>query len=200
MRNKQLPADSTDLNLWLVATFNCIFHQLIADRRKNGLSIIGTLSLRPDGLCSRALGWEPGDNGVFFWAEWLWENLPLLFRHFSFFSYNEERDWWRQQQKKNNYRQWESTTTQSWIMPSSRVNHFRKGSEDKPFYFNSSLGWYFFPLKQEGNCNTWHSLTCWAIAECSHTARAQKLKNCSFNLPGFGAESCDYYFFSLAWP
>lgn len=74
---------------------------------------LGTLSVSPSGLFSRALGWEPCDNGVFFRVEWLWEKLPLLFRHFLFFSYKWERDWWRQQQKKNNYRQWESTTTQT---------------------------------------------------------------------------------------
>lgn len=116
---------------------------------------------------------------------------------FLFFSYKWERDWWRQQQKKNNYRQWESTTTQNSIVLSAWVNHFRKGSRDKSLSLNSSLGWYS-PRHRKENCNTWHRLTCWAIADCSHTARSSEIKErkktAHFNLQ---RQELWFFFFSI---
>lgn len=119
--------------------------------------------------------------------------ISLLYSDiFPFFSYNEERDWWRKQQKKNNYRQREGTTQNS-IMLFRRVNHFRKGSEDKPFYFNSSLRWYFPPPKQEGTVTldmVWHAEL---LLNVPTQQGAQKLKNCSFNLAGFRPKSCLFF-------
>lgn len=172
-----LPAHWTDLNVGIVATFNCI--HLVFRQGKEWSLNYKNIVLQAMADC--AAGHWDGNLATMAYFSVLSDcgKISLLYSDiFPFFSYNEERDWWRQQQKKNNYREWESTTTQNSIMLSRRVNHFRKGSEDKPFYFNSSLGWYppTLPLKQEGNCNTWHGLTCWAIAECSHTARSSEIK------------------------
>ena len=130
----RLPADWTDSNVRFVATFNCILHRLLFKQEKEWS--LNYRNIVPQSAADCAAGHWDGNLATMAYFSELSDcgKISLLYSDiFSFFSYNEERDWWRQQQKKNNYRQWESTTTQSSIMLSRRVNHFRKGSEDKPF-------------------------------------------------------------------
>lgn len=181
IRNNQtfLPADWTGSNLRCVVAFNCILHHSLFKQEKEWS--LNYKNIVPQTMVDRAAGHWDGNLATMVYFSVLSDcgKISLLYSDiFPFFSYNEERDWWRQQQKKNNYRQWESTTTQNSIMLSRRVNHFRKGSEDKSFSLIHLWGDIFFPPKQDGNCNTWHGLglTCWAIAECSHTARSQEIK------------------------
>lgn len=121
-----------------------------SNRRKNGHSVIKILSLWPQWTVQQGIGMGTWLQWRIFFVLSDCGKISLLYSDiFPFFSYNEERDWWRKQQKKNNYRQREGTTTQNSIMLFRRVNHFRKGSEDKPFYFNSSLRWYFPPQNRK---------------------------------------------------
>lgn len=64
--------------MWVTFNFSITFQTV-----ERMVIQLGTLSVSPSRPFSRALGWEPCDNGVFFRVEWLWEKLPPLFRHFS---------------------------------------------------------------------------------------------------------------------
>lgn len=119
-------------NVRFVVTFNCILNHFFS-QRKNGHSIIRTLSIRARRTVEQGIRMGTWPQCRIFSVLSDCGKISLLYSDiFPFFSYN-EGDWWRQQQKKNNYRRWESTTTQNSIILSRRVNHFRKGSEDKPF-------------------------------------------------------------------
>lgn len=123
-----------DSNVRVGAAFNCILRHILFKQEKEWS--LNYKNIVPLTTVDCAAGHWDGNLATMAYFSVLSDcgKISLFYSDiFPFFSYDVERDWWRQQQKKNNYRQREGTSTQNSIMLFRRVNHFRKGSEDKPF-------------------------------------------------------------------